>query len=59
MFPLELQQGSWASSQVVAETRGSSRLVTRISGNLSSSLREVRPPFVFWRELKILFESCR
>ena len=32
MFPLELQQGSWASSRVAAKTRGSSLVVVGNSG---------------------------
>lgn len=32
MFPFELQQGSWTSSQVAAETQASSLLDAEIQG---------------------------
>ena len=68
LFPLELQQGSWASSQVAAEIRGSSLVVARnlwLDGELPQCLRvpvevqqEISVPMDFQHECRIPLESC-
>ena len=53
LFPLELQQGSWASSQVAAEIRGSSLVVARnlwLDGELPQCLRV---PFEVQQEISV------
>ena len=44
MFPLELQQGSWASSHIAAETRSSSLVVSGNSGFAGELPQFLRPP---------------
>ena len=44
MFPLELQQGSWTSSQVAAETQASSLLVAGDSGFAGELPQHLKPP---------------
>ena len=44
MFPLELQQGSWTSSQVAAETQASSLLVAGNSGFAGELPQHLKPP---------------
>ena len=44
MFPLELQQESWASSHVAAETRSSSLVIAGNSGFAGELPQCLRPP---------------
>ena len=53
MFPLNLQQGSRASSGVVAETRGSSLVVAGNSGFLESYHRGLRAPLELQQKISV------